>query len=256
MLQVSSASFTSYHVPASFDGARIVFISDVHAGPHFSRARVARLVDRVNALQPDIIILGGDYVGGKRGGAEAFYPEAARLRAPLGVYAVLGNHDSWEAAETARSGLQDADIALLENEMVLVEKDSTALFLAGLEDLQTGRPDISLIASGVVPTGLAILVSHNPDVFADQLPAHEGVFDIALAGHLHGGQVTFFGRSALWVPSAYGNRYRQGWREEADTQILVSRGVGTVDLPMRFFSPPEIHLITLNRGEPALDDGS
>lgn len=252
-LAVTRATITDHEVPAGFDGARIVFVSDVHAGRYFGRSRVARLVDRVNALEPDLVILGGDYVEGHSGGADAFYPEVARLIAPSGVFAVMGNHEAWEGADEARSRILEAGITLLENDVVIANRNGAGIYVAGVEDLQTGAPDVSVVATEVLPVGFGILVSHNPDVFARQLPAHEGLFDLALAGHLHGGQVTLFGERALWAPSAYGSRYLEGWREEAGTRILVSRGVGTVGLPIRFFAPPEIHVIELRRGEPAFE---
>ena len=251
-LGVEKAVLTSHAVPADFDGARVVFVSDVHAGPFFGRSRTARLIDRINALEPDLVILGGDYVGGERGGAGIFYPEAARLVAPLGVFGVLGNHEAWEGIEAARSGLASASVTLLENENVLVERGGSGIFVAGVDDLQTGRPDVTTASAGIVPGGFAILVSHNPDVFADALPEVGGAFDLALAGHVHGGQVTLFGGRALWVPSVHGERYRQGWREESGIPVLVSRGVGTVNLPVRFFALPQIHVIELKRGAPEL----
>lgn len=250
-LSVERATITSHAVPADFDGVRIAFVSDVHSGPFFGPSRTARLIDEVNALQPDLVILGGDYVGGHGDGAEIFYPLAARLDAPLGTIAVLGNHESWEGIEKARSGLSEAGITLLENENVLVEQGGSGIFVAGVEDLQTGRPDAGRAAAGVVPGGYGILVSHNPDVLADALPQVGPAFDLALAGHVHGGQVTLFGERAVWVPSAYGERYRQGWREESGVPVLVSRGVGTVHLPFRFFAGPQIHVIELRRGAPA-----
>jgi hypothetical protein len=251
-LAVTTSTMTSPRIPAGFDGTRVVFVSDVHAGPHFGSSRTARLIDRINALEPDLVILGGDYVAGHSNGADIFYPEATRLTAPLGVFAVLGNHESWEGAGTARARLAGANIRLLENETVLVEQDGSSISVSGVEDLQSGFPDVAGVASDVPASGFAILVSHNPDVFAEGLPAAQGVFDLALAGHLHGGQVTLLGKRALWVPSSYGERYRQSWLEESGTRVLVSRGVGTVHLPIRFFSPPELHVIDLKRGESAL----
>lgn len=250
-LSVERGTVSNHAVPASFDGARIVFVSDVHSGPFFGPARTARLIDQVNALKPDLVILGGDYVGGHRRGAEIFYPQAARFDAPLGTIAVLGNHESWEGTEKARAGLASAGITLLENDHVLVKQGGSDIFVVGVEDLQTGHPDAERAAKGIVPGDFGILVSHNPDVFADSLPQAGRTFDLALAGHVHGGQVTLFGERAVWVPSAYGERYRQGWREESGLPVLVSRGVGTVHLPLRFFAGPQIHVVELRRGPQA-----
>lgn len=250
-LSVSRSVLTSPDVPDEFDGVRIVFVSDVHAGRFYDARRVSRLIDTVNNQRPHLVIFGGDFVGGYSGGAEAFYPQLPRVRAPLGTFAVLGNHDGWEGIETARSQLESSGALLLENRSARVRMGTAWIRVAGVEDLQTGFPDVTRAARDIGRDEFAVLVSHNPDLFADALPATKGAFDLALAGHLHGGQITAFGIWAPVMPSGYGSRYRGGWLEEEDVQILVSRGVGTVYLPLRFFSPPQIHVIQLRRGETA-----
>ncbi len=248
LLAVSRATVTSPDLPTAFSGTRVVFVSDVHAGPFYGRERVARLVDTINGQRPDLVILGGDYVGGDRDGAHAFYPEAARISAPMGLIAVLGNHDGWEGADVARSELASIGAVLLENQNARVRVQGAWIRVGGVADSSAGRPDIADAARDIARDEYAILVSHTPDTFAEGLGAVRGAFDLALAGHTHAGQVTFFGRAAPWTPSAYGERYRQGWLEEQGVPILVSRGVGTVYVPVRFFAVPEIHVIELRTG--------
>ncbi len=247
-LRVDRRDLVSADVPAAFDGLRVVFVADIHAGPHLGRQRMAGLVDAVNRLDADVLILGGDYVGGRTTGAQVFYPEASRFKAKLARYAVLGNHDVWESREEAVAGLERAGITLLENKTVRVWKDGGSIAVGGVEDLYTGHPDACRIAEDVSPSEFAILVSHNPDVFGGQLSEAGDKWDLALAGHTHGGQVTFFGRFAPMVASRFGQRFLTGWKHENGVPILISNGVGTVTAPLRFFAQPEVHVITLRRG--------
>ncbi len=247
-LRIDRKELVSADLPEEFDGARIVFVADVHAGPHLGRRRVSALVDAVNELDADILILGGDYVGGRLDGAEMFYPQAARLRASLGRYAVLGNHDVWEDSGAARRGLEDAGITLLENEAVRVSRNGESIAIAGVEDLYTGHPDARVAGKDLKPSDFSVLVSHNPDVFGGQLPEMKGIWDLALSGHTHGGQVTLFGTLLPLAPDWLRKRFRSGWSYQSGVPVLVSNGVGTVTAPIRFFAEPEIHVITLHRG--------
>jgi hypothetical protein len=231
---ITTDELASPDIPEEFDGTRVVFLADIHTGPFFSREKTAELVDAVNALRPDVILLGGDYVGGRVGAAPDFYAEAARFEAPLGVYAVLGNHDVWEGADEARAGLAGAGIELLDNDSATLELDGASIRLAGVQDLYTGEPDVEF----------AILVSHNPDVFPNGIEATPDTWDLALAGHTHGGQIAV-GQVKPVVTSKYGDRFTGGWTAEDDTPILVTRGVGTVTVPVRIGAPPEVHVITL-----------
>jgi predicted MPP superfamily phosphohydrolase len=250
-LFVVSSTVSSPDVPVALDGTRVVFLADIHAGGFVSAARVKSVIDRVNALKPDLVVLGGDYVGGNTDGAAVFYPQAARLHAPLGVFAVLGNHDAWEGSDQAISGMASDNIRILDNTSTVIAKNGATMRLAGVEDWGTGWPDVSAAATGIKPADFAILVSHNPDTLARQLPETPGVFDLALAAHTHGGQVTLFGLWAPLVPSHYGNRYRTGWHDISGTPSLVTNGVGTVGLPLRFFAPPQIHVLTLRHAAAA-----
>lgn len=243
-LRARSDVITSSSLPPELDGTRIVFVADVHAGPFFGAGRMQKLVEEVNSLDPDVLILGGDYVGGRTNGAKTFYGRAGQFSARLGKFAVLGNHDNWEGSEEARRGLDEAGFTLLENESARVTVGEASLAVAGVEDLYTGDPDPEKAARDIESDAFSVLVSHNPDVFADRLGATAGQWDLALAGHTHGGQVTLFGAHGH-VPSDHGQRYLSGWRTENDTPILVSSGVGSVTLPIRLFAEPEIHLITL-----------
>jgi predicted MPP superfamily phosphohydrolase len=251
-LWVVRNTVSSPQVPAAFDGTRIVFLADIHAGHMVSSAHVNRILDKALALKPDIIILGGDYVEDRREGADIFYPAAARLKAPLGVYAVLGNHDAFGyGTQTAIDGLAIDGIRLLDNTSTVVSRGGSTITLSGIEDWGTGHANVASAAVGVSPQEFAVLVSHNPDALAEQLPGTPGIYDLALAGHLHGGQVTLFGLWAPLVPSEFGNKYRTGWHDIGGTPTLVTNGTGVAWMPPRFFAPPQVHLITLRHADTA-----
>lgn len=247
-VRIENVTISSPDLPVSFNDTRLVFVSDIHAGPFVSPNRMARIVDMVNGLEPDILILGGDNVGGRQRGDEIFYPEAKRFRATLVKMAVLGNHDAWEGVEHARRGLAEAGITLLENINAAVEKDGGRIFIAGLEDLWTADPDIKRASKGIKKSDFAVLVTHNPDELARSLPPSGHLWNLTLAGHTHGRQVTFFGKG-LTRPTHFGQRYRTGWRTEHGVPILVSNGVGMVTVPFRMFASPEVHVITLKKGD-------
>jgi predicted MPP superfamily phosphohydrolase len=230
---------------------KILFVADIHAGPYMTRSRLGRLVERINAEEPDVVLLGGDYVGGKMHGAAIFYPVIADVVAPEGVYAVMGNHDSWEGEDEARAGMAEADITLLENDAVRLERDGSSVWVAGLEDAYTGSPDATAAASAIEVHDFAMLVSHNPDVFAEQLQPTKEYWDLAMAGHTHGGQISLFGMISPFSPSKHGGRYLSGWKNEWDTDILVSNGIGTVTAPIRLLTRPEMHVITLRASSEA-----
>lgn len=250
--QVVHHTIDSPKVPESFEGAKIVFLTDIHAGPLLGHRRMAELVERANSLGPDVLLLGGDNVGGRGSGARIFYPAARSFRASLGKFAVLGNHDVWEGQSDARTGLNDAGFQLLENEAAPVERNGERIYIGGIDDLYTGMPNARAAAREATGS-FSVLLAHNPDAFHEELPATRGAWDLALAGHTHGGQLTWFGAHGPIVPSKFGQRYRTGWRTEAGTPILVSNGVGTVTAPLRFFARPEIHVFELRRARKAAE---
>jgi predicted MPP superfamily phosphohydrolase len=251
-VEVKAYTFTSPDVPPAFDGARVVLLTDIHRSFFFSDERVASLVDRTNAMRPDLIVLGGDYVYGSKDYEAAAFAELARLEAPLGTFAVLGNHDY----EHPGGGVNDpapaiaaaarARIPLLDNTGVWIEKSGQRFRLAGVSDLQQGHPYAASAVGDALASDLVVLVSHEPDFAEDLQP---GVADLMLSGHTHGGQVTFFGLWAPIVGSKYGQKYRTGMVTTAATTVIVSNGVGTIFPPLRFFARPQIVVVTLKKAD-------
>ena len=246
----------------------IAVIADVHAcEPYMTAERIQSICAQTNDLKADLIVLLGDYIAGHRFQSRRV-PEAdwaaalAGLRAPLGVHAILGNHDWWEdrAAQSRRKGpiasrlaLETAGIPVYENDAVRLAKDGHAFWLAGLGDQiafrnkgakklerYTGVDDMSGMLGKVTDSAPIVLLAHEPDVFP-RVPARVAV---TLSGHTHGGQVRVAGYSPV-VPSRYGNRYAYGHIVEGERHLIVSGGLGCSILPVRLGSPPEIVLVEL-----------
>jgi predicted MPP superfamily phosphohydrolase len=248
-IRVKEYAFTDPDLPATFDGTRIVLLTDIHRGPFFSQARVAALVERVNALEPDLLVLGGDYVFTDTGYAQSCFAELKNLRAPLGCFAVLGNHDYEEYGgdigdpSPVIEAIAGAGITLLREDGVWIEHEGTRIRIGGVSDYTEDFPVLAPTLEGTSEDDFVLLVSHNPD-FAETLPA--GAVDLVLAGHTHGGQVTFFGLWAPYLPSEYGQKYRTGVVATENTTVIVSNGIGTSTiLPIRLFARPQIVVITL-----------
>ncbi len=163
------------------------------------------------------------------------------LRAPLGVYAVLGNHDWWYDGGKVREALENAGIRVLDNEVAQLQKNDQTFWLVGLADAWTGRDDIAGTTQKVPAGQPAIAITHNPDI----LPRLTSILQLTLAGHTHGGQVNlpFLGRRI--VPSEFGQRYAAGHVEEAGKRLFVTTGIGTSVFPVRFRVPPEIAVLTV-----------
>jgi len=235
---------------------RIAALADLHAGaPLMTKARVAQIVAAANALQPDITVLLGDYGPVSRLVREPYPPDAiapilGELRARLGVFAIAGNHDWWEdpAAMARRSGRPEwlraiarEGIQPLQNE---AQRFAQGFWLAGLDSqiafIRQGADDLPRVLRAVTDEAPLILLAHEPDIFAT-LPDRVA---LTLCGHTHGGQVRILGYSPH-VPSRYGNRYAYGRVSEANREMIVSGGLGTSKIPVRFGVPPEIVEVTL-----------
>ncbi len=233
--------------PPALDGVRVALISDVHAGaPFIDDDKLADVVKETNAAKPDLVLLLGDYVVGNEPGARFVEPEPiARalggLRARLGVYAVMGNHDWWYDGARVTGAFTAAGIRVLENETLELRDGGASIWLAGLADELTRPQDLAgtVAKAGAGPT---LAFTHNPDVFPD-VPA---AVALTVAGHTHGGQVVlpFVGR--LVVPSRYGQRYAIGHVVENGRHLFVTPGVGTSVFPVRFGVPPEITVLVLH----------
>ncbi|NLV40364.1 MAG: metallophosphoesterase [Candidatus Hydrogenedentes bacterium] len=230
--------------PAGAAPLRAALLTDFHLDRLASARRLGRIVDRVNAEAPDIIFLGGDYADAKLERLGDCLRELARLRAPLGVWAVLGNHDYTHAPARVLSALQQAGITPLENEGFWLDLGGGRIRVGGVADFWHGRPNWEAAAGTAAPGDFFLLLAHNPD-YAETLPP--GAVDLVLSGHTHDGQATVLG---LWspfigIPSTHGQKYRAGRVDNGRTTVLVSGGVGGLVAPMRYFAPPSVEIVTL-----------
>lgn len=231
-------------LPRAFDGFRIVQLSDIHHSPFTSRAQIERAVATANSLQPDIIALTGDYVSKEREYAAPCAELMGRLRARHGVYAVLGNHDHWTDAALITDLFRAEAITVLVNQGMRFERDGAAIWLAGVDDTMVGLEDLPLALAGAREDELKLLLAHNPIIL--RRAARAGV-DLVLSGHTHGGQVTL--RSERGASGRPRRRLVKGLANRGETQIYVTRGLGTVVLPVRFGCPPEVSLLELRTAE-------
>lgn len=229
-------------LPQQFAGLKIAVLADVHRGPFLSQARVREVVARTNEQRPDVIALVGDYT--HRSGV--YIPQVwagfAELKAPLGVYAVPGNHDHWDGLAATFAGMRQAGIVNLTNTSHPLERGGQRLFLAGVDDAWAGQPDLRAALQALGPHDLAILLCHNPDYIEK---ARDPRAKLWLSGHTHGGQVCLVPNRPLLHPSRCGLRYIAGLRAFGQSQIYISRGIGTVTPPLRWNCPAELPIIEL-----------
>jgi uncharacterized protein len=232
--------------PKELSGLRIAVLSDIHVGgPFIDDKKLRLIVERTNQLQPDLIVVLGDYMSGNSWHAHTVDPEvfAAVLKdfhAPLGVYSVLGNHDWWYDGGKVRRALEGNGIRVLDDEVVKIEAHGSSLWLVGLADLWTRPQHIQETLAKVPPGQPIVALTHNPDIF----PGLPQSVQLLIAGHTHGGQANFplIGRPIQ--PSRF-RQYAAGHVIESNHHLFVTTGIGTSILPVRFRVPPEIVLLTL-----------
>jgi predicted MPP superfamily phosphohydrolase len=254
---------------------RLAVVADLHATePYMPPERIAEIVERTNSLGADAILLLGDYVSTLRFQTRQVPPrEWAGLlggfKAPLGVHAVLGNHDWWDdrVAQKRRAGpvqsrieLERAGIRVYENDVLRLDKGGRPFWLAGLGDqlafplgrrrgwpVFRGADDLPGTLAKVTDHAPVILMAHEPDIFPS-VPARVA---LTVSGHTHGGQVRLFGYSPH-VPSIYGNRYAYGHVVEKGRNLVVSGGLGCSGLPVRLGVPPEVVLVEVGDASPSV----
>lgn len=227
-------------LPRILDGLRIVQLTDLHHSPFTGSGQLEHAIETANSLQPDIIALTGDYVSHEREYAAPCAELVGRLRAKHGIFAVLGNHDHWTDAPLVADLFRAEGIRVLINEGLRFELAGASFWLAGVDDTMVGLEDLPLALAGSSADEMKLLLAHNPTILRRAARAH---VDLVLSGHTHGGQVAWRSeRSASGKPR---RRILRGLGQRGDTQIYVSRGLGTVVLPIRYGSPPEVTLLEL-----------
>ncbi len=227
-------------LPRSLDGLRVVHLTDLHHSPFTTREQLLLAIETANSLQPDIVALTGDYISHERVYAAPCAELVGRLRARYGVYAVLGNHDHWTDAPLVADLFRAEGIRVLINEGLRFELDGASFWLAGVDDTMVGLEDLPLALAGSRADEMKLLLAHNPVIL--RRAARAGV-DLVLSGHTHGGQIAW--RSEKSASGRPRRRILRGLARRGTTQIYVSRGLGTVVLPIRYGCPPEVSLLEL-----------
>lgn len=240
--RIKEYNFSHPDIPASFDGYRIAFISDLHYQSRFTDKRLYKLIKTLNNLHPDVLLMGGDYHEGCQYVPELF-AELAKIQTIDGKYAVLGNNDYEDCYIDIVESMKESKVKLLEHTLDTINRDGSHIILAGI------RNPFDLKQNGISPTlslpdnDFVILLVHTPD-YAENVPITNT--DLVLAGHTHGGQVTIFGLYAPVIPSKYDQRFRTGQKKtSAGIPVIITNGIGTSNKNIRMFAPSEIVLIKL-----------
>ena len=237
--------------PERLNGLTIALLSDFHYDPWFSVHPLRAAIGMVNSLRPDLIALAGDFVsvpliGSRRKAALASEPCARLLRqmtAPLGLWAIMGNHDVDTDRKHITRVLQAESIQVLVNQSQAIERDGARFWLAGINDALTKSADLSKTLHSVPADEAVILLAHEPD-FADE--ASRFSIDLQLSGHSHGGQIRFPLLPPLYLPQL-AKKYVLGSYQVGPLPLYTTAGVGTIGVPARLNCPPEVTFLTLRR---------
>jgi predicted MPP superfamily phosphohydrolase len=244
-LTVSETAIALPGLGGGLAGIKVLFVSDVHVGPFLNPETLEHTFERLVSLRPDLILIGGDIATSHLAEFEPYTKAFRLLRAPLGVFAVLGNHDHYTREPLRlREILEETGARVLHNDSVILERGGGRLILAGIDDFQVGEPDLDAALDrangwpGPDRRPPVVLLSHNPDVFFEA--ARRGV-DLVLSGHTHGGQIRIPGLPVLVRQSRY--RLDEGRYALNGSELVVSRGLGADGLPLRVACSPEAILL-------------
>lgn len=246
-LEVSETTFTLPHW-RGWKPMRVAFASDFHAGPTTHPKLLDDACHAIEAVRPEMILLGGDFVSYHGRHVDPLARRLACIEAPLGKFAVLGNHDLLADDEYLVDQLGEAGVRVLVNESVRFGEPYEGLVLCGVDDPVQGEMDAARAFRGATPDESRLLLMHAPQGLLDM---REETFDLALCGHTHGGQVAMPNGMPIRMPGPRINRrYSRGrFTLRGGAQLLVSRGIGCSQLPVRLFAEPEIHVLTLRPGQ-------
>jgi predicted MPP superfamily phosphohydrolase len=226
---------------------RIVFASDFHAGPVTHPELLNEASRAIARGKPDLLLLGGDFISPFAQYIDGLASRLAQIEAPLGKFAVLGNHDLIADDEYIVERLAAAGVRTLVNANVRLPAPYDQLYICGLDDFTDGSPNAAAALEGA--DGVRIVLMHSPEGLL-ALRGHR--FELAFCGHTHGGQVALPGGWPIMMPGGPLNRtYAHGThelREYENATLIVSRGIGCSSLPVRLFAPPEVHVCTVLPG--------
>lgn len=227
-------------LPKRLDGFRLVHLSDIHHSPFTKLEHIARAVKVANRLNPEMFVLTGDYVSHETEYIEPVAEVLGRLAAEHGIHACLGNHDHWTDADLVTDSFRRSGINVLINEGFRFTAREASFWLCGVDDYMVGKTDLRAALHGSFPDEMKLLLAHNPVILRQ---AARFDVDLILSGHTHGGQVKLRDEDKRILAP---RRLKNGLHQRRETQIYITRGIGTVVLPIRYQCPPEISLIELH----------
>lgn len=227
----------------ALEGLTIVQITDVHLYPMTQPELVKKSVLMANELNPDLVVLTGDYVWQDLAAIDELAPILSGLDAKYGVFSTLGNHDYWLDADVVTAAMESAGLPVLINQGLSIQQGKGSIYIGGLDDGWSGHPNLDKTLEGVNSAEAVILLCHEPDL-ADQYSL-DGRVDVQLSGHTHGGQIRFPGIGALVLPYL-GRKYDLGLYKVNDMLLYTNRGLGVISEPVRFNCPPEISQFVLH----------
>ncbi|MEH7117019.1 metallophosphoesterase [Neobacillus vireti] len=248
LLEITELDIIHPLIPKSFEGIRMIQFSDTHLGFQYNLSQFKKLVTKINALKPDIILFTGDLVDepNRYSRVNDLAPILHSLQAPLGKYCIFGNHDhGGYGSEIYRNLMESTNFHVLLNQSANITLENGSSFsLIGIDDAMLGNPDLPLALKNVPNNHFKLLLSHAPDLAesAAQYPIHW-----QLSGHSHGGQVKLPLVGALITPP-FAQRYPEGlysMQGKYPLTLYVNRGIGTTRLPFRFMAKPELTIFTL-----------
>lgn len=247
-IQVNRIGLKLRRLPEALDGLTVALISDLHMSEYVSAKHIQTAVDMVNQLRPSMVAIVGDFVssGASSSAKDAAYIEPCSgilkgLHAPLGCFAVLGNHDHETDPVRISRTLEESGIQVLANRSLPIEHQDSRVWMAGVDDALAKKCDFDCSLAGVPHDEPVVLLAHEPDIVDRGI--HHNI-DLQLSGHTHGGQVRFPGLGIPYLP-VLGRKYPEGLYHVGNAQLYTSRGIGVSGVPFRFACPPEITLIQL-----------
>ncbi|WP_306537141.1 metallophosphoesterase [Geobacter sp.] len=248
------------NLPVSLQGLKIGLLTDLHSSSIVSSRLIKASGDLLLSEKPDLIVMTGDFVSGatkflsgsigqfKREHVTRCAEALAHLKAPLGIYGVLGNHDFWSGAESVETICEtftrQMGTVWLRNRSVTLNRGGASFRLLGVDDYWEESCSLSAACRGIEADSIRILLSHNPDI-NDDISLSGKRIDLVLSGHTHGGQIVMPIVGQPVMPSKFGQKYRAGLVRDGDRQTYISRGVGCLLAPIRLNCPPEVTVLTL-----------
>jgi predicted MPP superfamily phosphohydrolase len=238
-LSLERVSIEIARLPKKLDGFKIIHLSDIHHSPFTNLEHIERAIKVANRLKPDMFLLTGDYVSHETRYIAPVAKALGNLSSPFGTFACLGNHDHWTDPELVTKKFRAAGIEMLVNRGFRFEGRDASFWLAGVDDHMVGKTDLAGAMKGSYPDEMKLLLAHNPLIFRQAV--RYGV-DLTLSGHTHGGQVKVRDPQKRLLPK---RKLSSGLHRRKESQIYITRGIGTVVLPIRYQCPPEISLLEL-----------